>query len=959
MPIPRRLISPEGHIWKTEEIVAQISGATEFYARSGVVAGSRVMMSGANSRAWVVNLLALIHLDASVVLADHRAAPAQRSQIRAQARVMLEVGDGPGDASRSQRAGDREASTSRPAPGAAAGSGVAAWARRRDAAISWSSGTTGSPKGIVRSGRSILDNLALSAERMEYRPDDVFLPVLPYSHQYGLSLVLCWWLGGGTLVVYGPTTRLDRVLEVGIDHGLSIVDGAPSTYHTLLNLLDRRPSLVTALKGVRAWCVGGAPLGRGLAARFHARTGEHLLDGYGATEVGNIALASRADPVGCGTPLPGVIVEVHDEHGRPLPPGRLGELVVRSGGLMTGHLDDRGEIIPVPGPVHRTGDIGLLDDAGRVLPVGRKHAVHRDGHTLYPDHLAARAESVGAQTEVVAVPDARLGARLVFVIADPDAHEPAHWKRVLRGVLARYEQPDHIVVLPALPLTSSGKPNLAVLEKIAMTSLSTSYDTSTEPSTTASTDTSADLSRTGSTDPSTDSAPSGATDAPPDLDAPSDLSVSASVAVLATSTATGAATGPSAAGSAIRANDYRIPFAARVDALRAVRHHVAENEDAVMAILTEISPHHTARAEIHAFLATLDGAEEEIRRGRPGSLPLAAVFMPSNIPLYSYALYLLVASLYSDRIVFRPSSEIKSQMLRLHALLAPVHGLPIEMYELSQRKFVTGPVREADLIVFTGKYSNAEVIREGLAEDQLFLFFGHGINPFVIAPDADLAHAARDVTTIRLYNSGQDCFGPDVVFAPKGRTEEFLRLLSAELDSLRFGPNDDPDADYGPICYESALVNCSDYLVRHARHIRHGGRIDLPSRRIEPTVLLWGFDDKIPLDEMFAPVFNVVSYPGARQLRERLASPYFSERALGAMVYGNDPETVKVLSQRHHTCVNHTLLDAEDGNRPFGGFGMRANYISYGGERHAEPLLMSQAVARNLSAAPAATVGEK
>lgn len=845
------------------------------------------MMSGANSSEWVVDLLALIHLDASVVLADHRATPSQRSQIRAQAHVVLEISD---------RTGNTAAP--RPTSDTAAVPDVAAWARRQDAAISWSSGTTGSPKGIVRSGRSILDNLALSAERMGYRPEDVFLPVLPYSHQYGLSLVLCWWLGGGTLVVYGPATRLDRALAVGVDHGLSIVDGAPSTYYSLLNLLDRRPALAKALEMVRAWCVGGAPLGRNLAARFHARTGRHLLDGYGATEVGNIALAPPADPVGCGTPLPGVIVEVHDDHGRPLPHGRLGELVVRSDGLMTGHLGNDGEIVPVSGPVHRTGDIGRLDDAGRVFPVGRKHAVHRDGHTLYPDHLAERAESAGARTEVVAVPDERLGSRLVFVIADPDAHEPAHWKRLLRFALARYEQPDHIVVLPALPLTTTGKPNLAVLEKIAMTSLPTSHDTTV------------DITASGST-----------------------VSVSAT--------------------------DYRIPFANRVDALRAVRRYVAENEDAVMKILTEISPHHTAGAEIRSFLATLDGAEEEIRRVRPGCVPRTAVFMPSNIPLYSYALYMLVASLYSDSIIFRPSSEIKIQMQRLHDLLAPVHGLPIEFFELSQRKFVTGPVREADLIVFTGNYSNAETIREGLAEDQLFLFFGHGINPFVIAPDADLARAVQDVTKIRLYNSGQDCFGPDVVFAPQGRTEEFVDLLSAKLTSLRFGQNSDPAVDYGPICYDSALVKCSDYLVRHVRHIRHGGRIDLLSRRIEPTVLLWGFDDKIPLDEMFAPVFNVVSYPSARRLRERLSGPYFSERALGAMVYGNDPETVEVLAKRHQTCVNHTLLDAEDGNRPFGGFGMRANYIAYGGERHAEPLLISQAVAQNLPTAAPTAVGEK
>ncbi|MFF5566846.1 aldehyde dehydrogenase family protein [Streptomyces sp. NPDC012623] len=866
--------------------MARIFGATELLAGRGIKPGSRVMMSGANSPEWVVDLLALIHLDASVVLADHRATPSQRARIRAQARVTLEISDGTGGGTVAPR----------PAADTAAMPDVAPWARRRDAAISWSSGTTGSPHGVVRSGRSILDNLALSAERMGYRPDDVFLPVLPYSHQYGLSLVLCWWLGGGTLVVYGPTTRLDRALTVGAEHGLSIVDGAPSTYSSLLNLLDRRPALADTLRTVRAWCVGGAPLGRSLAARFHARTGRHLLDGYGATEVGNIALAPPDDPVGCGTPLPGVVVEVHDDLGRPVPHGRIGELVVRSDGLMTGRLGDDGEIVPVPGPVHRTGDIGLLDDAGRVYPIGRKHAVHRDGHTLYPDHLAERAESAGAQTEVVAVPDERLGCRLVFVIADPDDHEPAHWKRLLRPVLARYEQPDHIVVLPALPLTNTGKPDLSVLEKIAMTSLSASHPTITDVS-------------------------------------PSDSTVSAT--------------------------DYRIPFSDRVDALRAVRRFVGDNEDSVLRILTEISPHRTAVTEIRSFLAALDGAEEEIRRVRPGSVPRTAVFMPSNIPLYSYALYTLVASLYSEEVTFRPSSEIKSQTQRLHALLAPVHGLPIKLFELSQRKFVTGPVREADLIVFTGNYSNAESVREGLAEDQLFLFFGHGINPFVIAPDADLTRAAHDVTTIRLYNSGQDCFGPDVVFAPKGRTEEFVGLLSARLASLRFGQNSDPAVDYGPIVYDSALVNCSDYLVRHAHRIRHGGRIDLPSRRIEPTVLLWGFDDKIPLDEMFAPVFNVVAYPSARLLRERLSNAYFSERALGAMVYGNDPETVRVLAKRHQTCVNHTLLDAEDANRPFGGLGMRANYISYGGERHAEPLLMSQAAARNLPMAAPVMEGGK
>ncbi|MFD7507996.1 aldehyde dehydrogenase family protein [Streptomyces sp. NPDC059853] len=875
----RRLLVPDGTTWETDQIITRVRSEADSLARRGIGPGSRVMLSGPNTPEWVVALLALAHLDASVVLCDHRATAAHRASVRDRARVVLEI-DGasapPGAV---------------PEPGGPPGGipDLTAWSRRRDAVISWSSGTTGAPKGIVRSGRSILDNLALSAERMGYRTDDVLLPVLPYSHQYGLSLVLCWWLRGGTLVVYGPAARLDRALEAGAAHGLSIVDATPPTYHSLLSLFDSRPALRDTLSGVRAWCVGGAPLGRSLAERFAAVTGRPLLDGYGATEVGNIALAPPSDPVRCGTPLPGVVVEVHDEAGRPLPPGQLGELVVRSPGLMTGHLGEDGGIVPVPGPVHRTGDIGLIDAAGRVAPIGRKRAVHRDGHTLYPDHLAELAEAAGAPTQVVALADERRGVRLVFVVADPRGRDRAHWKRAFRAVLARYERPDDVLVVREFPLNSTGKPDPAALESLAMTL------------------------------PPTSAGPAG--DETP----------------------------------ASRTAPETIPFPERLEALRAVRRWVHDHRDAVLEILTEVSPHRTAVSELEAFLATLDGAEEEIRHFRPGRVPRAAVFMPSNIPLYAYALYLLVASLYTDTVSFRPSSQIGSQARRLHALLAPVHGLPIELSDLSQRTFVSGPVREADLIVFTGSYANAETVREELTADQLFLFFGQGLNPFVVAPDADLDHAVRDLVTIRLYNSGQDCYGPDVVFVPEQRSRAFTDLLSARLSALRYGPNTDPGSDYGPMYYDAALAQCSEYLLRHADRIRQGGRIDLRTRRVEPTVLTWDFEDRMPLEEMFAPVFNVVTYPDEARLCERLSSPYFGERALGAMVYGTAPQAVEVLSRRHRVCVDQTLLDAENGNRPFGGLGMMANYLSVGGRRRSEPLLMSKTAAEYLpSAGPVA-----
>ncbi|MEV1046280.1 aldehyde dehydrogenase family protein [Streptomyces sp. NPDC049916] len=881
MLIHRRLLIPDGTLLETPDIICRLHGEVRSLAGRGIGPGSRVMLCGPNSPRWIVTLLALVHLDASVVLCDERATTAHRASVRRRARVVLETG-GAGDE-------PTEAVGAAGVPGGIPD--LTAWSRRQDAVISWSSGTTGRPKGIVRSGRSILDNLRLSAERMGYRPDDVLLPVLPYSHQYGMSLVLCWWLSGGTLVVHAPSARLDRALEAGAEHGLSIVDATPPTYHSLLNLLDARPRLRDSLGGVRAWCVGGAPLGQSLAARFRAVTGQPLLDGYGATEVGNIALASPDDPVRCGRPLTGVVVEVHDDHGRVLPPGRLGELVVRSPGLMVGRLDDDGEIVPVPSPVYRTGDIGLLDDGGRVVPVGRKRAVHRDGHTLYPDHLAELAGAAGAPTQVVALENERRGVRLVFVVADVRGRAPSHWKRAFRAVLARYEQPDDVLVVAEFPQNSIGKPDPAALEALAMTALSASAQT------------------------------------------------------------------PAGGVTASRSADGAVPFAERLNALRAVRGWVRDNDEEVLSILTEVSPHHTAVAELGSFLATLDGAEEEIRRFRPGRVPHAAVFMPSNIPLYAYALYLLVASLYTETVTFRPSSQIGSQTRRLHELLAPVHGLPISMSTLSQRAFVAGPAGEAALVVFTGDYTNAEVVRKKLRDDQLFLFFGQGLNPFVVTPDADVKQAVHDLVEIRVYNSGQDCFGPDVVFVPEHRSSEFVDRLCGELSSLRYGANTDSASDYGPLFYDTALSHCSEYLMRHAHRIRQGGQIDWRTRRVEPTVLQWSFDDKIPLEEMFAPVFNIVTYSDAGRLRERLAGPYVSERALGAMVYGNDPETVAVLAKRHRVCVNETLLDAENGNRPFGGLGMMANYLAIGGQRRSEPLLMSKAAAEHLTAArPATTV---
>jgi acyl-CoA reductase-like NAD-dependent aldehyde dehydrogenase len=661
-------------------------------------------------------------------------------------------------------------------------------------------------------------------------------------------------------------------MELAGRFGATVIDATPMTYRTVLKLLRQRPKLLSELRGVRMWCVGGSPLDRGLADRFRAVTGCPLLDGYGSTETGNIALATTADSVGCGLPLDGVRVMVRTEEGGAAKPGEVGHILVDSPDVTQGYLAADGTVTPLAQDPYRTDDIGYQDAGGHLFVLGRRNAVHRMGHTLYPEALARKAAECGAPVEVVPVDDADRGCQLVFVIADPDGRDSRYWRARFQATMPAYEYPNRVVVVPEFPLNNNGKPDLTRIREL----------------------------------------------------------VDGSVRVEAQ---------PS------------VPFPRRVEALRAVAQFIRANPDPVLDILCEVSQHQSARTELDSALDTLAGALDEVVGHRPGRVSRLAVFMSSNVLCYSYVLYLLVPLLYTERVVFRPSAKVAETTRRLHELLAPIHGLPIEISMLSQRKFVEGPVADADVLVFTGSYHNAEQIRSSLRPGQLMLFFGQGVNPFIVTPDADVDFAVEDAIRTRMLNCGQDCYGPDVFLVAASAAEKFVELLIGRLGALRYGPYRDRDADYGPLFYDTALRTATEYLHTNRDHIVHGGRLDLRERHLEPTVLVRPCDARIELDELFSPIFNVVVYANQDELGAFLRTPYLSDRAMVAMIYGPDAETVEFLAKRHMVYVNRTLLDVDNGNAPFGGYGIVANYVAYGSTRTAEPLLVSRAVADHLGKA--------
>lgn len=382
----------------------------------------------------------------------------------------------------------------------------------------------------------------------------------------------------------------------------------------------------------------------------------------------------------------------------------------------------------------------------------------------------------------------------------------------------------------------------------------------------------------------------------------------------------------------------------RIRAIEKLHDFLSDHRDEIVDILTDAASYPAAEAEVSAAIRALRGAASEIERYQPRVIERMAVFMPSNILLYSYVLYLVIPSLYVRRIDFRPSSYVTDQLARLHELLAPVHGLPVQIQRVSQRMFVDDSVRPANVVVFTGTYANAEKLKQQLRADQLYVFFGQGVNPFIVAQGAQLDAAVHDLITVRLFNTGQDCMGPDAIFVHDTLFDPFVDRLRTRLAQLRFGSRKDPLAGYSPVYYPSTFELLSDYFIENAPFVAQGGVIDYILRKIEPTVLLGTLENKAEVVEYFGPVFNVVRYGDDDALMRELSKDFYRDRAMGASLYG-DISLETFLRANHTVSLNATLFDVEDGNSPFGGYGSMANYVRYQGKLKIEPVLISKAVA--------------
>ncbi|MET9147938.1 MULTISPECIES: long-chain fatty acid--CoA ligase [unclassified Streptomyces] len=339
------------------------------------------------------------------------------------------------------------------------------------AVVLYTSGTTGRPKGVMISHLNLVMNIDTTMlAPFAMRPDDVVLGCLPLFHTFGQVCVMGTGLRAGARLVLMPRFDAHAALDLMTAERCTVLMGVPTMYVALLQAVrdgGRRPALD------RAYC-GGSALPARVLEDFEAVFGCPVHEGYGLTEASpcvayNLPGRPRV-PGTVGHPIRGVEVRIARpgtaERIEALAAGETGEIVVRGHNVMAGYLDDPAatRAAVVDGWL-RTGDLGVLDDDGRLTVVDRtKDTIVRGGYNVYPrevEDLLAAHPAV-AQSAVVGVPDDRLGQEVCAVVvprpgAAPDGRLAADIIAWSRRRIAAYKYPRRVEFVTALPLGPSGK----------------------------------------------------------------------------------------------------------------------------------------------------------------------------------------------------------------------------------------------------------------------------------------------------------------------------------------------------------------------------------------------------------------------------------------------------------------------------------------------------------------------
>ena len=457
------------------ELDRAVRGTADGLGALGIRGGDRVMIVSENCISLACLLLAASRIKAWAIVANPRLSPRELDQIRdhSGARRVFFTADVSAEAAAHAA---RSGATVRDV-GPLYGIGVSA--RNEDtsaepverdpadqvAVLIYTSGTTGQPKGVMLTHQNLLISAKTTAEIRHLSEDDKLYVVLPISHIVGISLLLMTLMHGATarlVTKYEPAALVKAMAEEGI----TILNGVPATYQRLLEYKAVAGIAKLDRGRLRLLAVAGAPLDLDLKKRVEEELGLSLLNGYGITEcapgISGVRIDAPRNDHAVGRLLPGVETRIVGRDGTMAKNGEVGELHVRGPNVMRGYYrapDLTAKVIDADGWFN-TGDLARFE-GDCLFIVGRtKEMIIRSGFNVYPAEIEAIicTHDAVVQCAVVGRPVEGNEEVVAFVqLLKGSKASPQDLMAHIAPQLTSYKRPSEIIVLDALPATSTGK----------------------------------------------------------------------------------------------------------------------------------------------------------------------------------------------------------------------------------------------------------------------------------------------------------------------------------------------------------------------------------------------------------------------------------------------------------------------------------------------------------------------
>jgi len=330
------------------------------------------------------------------------------------------------------------------------------------AAILYTSGTTGRPKGAMLSHRNLGSNASTLVDYWGFTRGDVLLHALPIYHVHGLFVAChCALLAGARMLWLA---RFDAAEVRALLPRASVMMGVPTFYTRLLGVPEFGAD---DCRSIRVFISGSAPLLPETFDAFRLRTGQTILERYGMTETGmNTSNPLDGERLGgtVGPALPGISVRVVDSEGRPAGTGVIGDIQVKGPNVFGGYWrmpEKTREEFTADG-YFRTGDVGELLPNSYLRIVGRaKDLIISGGLNVYPKEIEEKIDAMPGVVEsaVIGVPDADFGEAVVAVIVAQREHTLTESAIIamLKSEIATFKVPKRVHFVAELPRNAMGK----------------------------------------------------------------------------------------------------------------------------------------------------------------------------------------------------------------------------------------------------------------------------------------------------------------------------------------------------------------------------------------------------------------------------------------------------------------------------------------------------------------------